>query len=190
LALITQDILDIDEKIKFHVESWFSLKPIVIHDLRGIGKSFVSFTLSHKGGDHLVTVSIQIVGTCEYGISLPFSSEISAFYIPVSFDFRLSDGFLVDSVGKVLYCIQVTMDVKGHIRKDQELAEGKMKVLKDIRSFLDTCGFRFVPIYASLNKFFEKVGSSDIGEANQFLLDTWEPHSSLFKLFGQRNENE
>jgi len=158
--------------------------------IKARSSSIVSFTLNHSGSDHLVTVPIQIVGTCEYGISLPFSSEASAFYIPVGFNFPLFDAFLVDSVGKVLYCIQVTMDVKSHIRKDQTLAEGKMRVLKNIRSFLEKYRFKFVPVYASLDKFFEKVGSSDIGETNQFSLDMWEPHSSLFKLFRQRSEGE
>jgi len=40
LALVTQDILDIYEKIKSHIELESTLEPIVINDLRGIGKSF------------------------------------------------------------------------------------------------------------------------------------------------------
>jgi len=150
--------------------------------IKARSSSVISFTLSHKSVDHLVTVPIQRMDICEYS---NFSLEIStsALYVPSAPNFPLFDAFLVDSVGKVLYCIQVTMDVKGHIRKDQELAEGKMKVLKDIRSFLEKHRFKFVPVYASLGKFFEKVGSSDLAEINQFSLDTWEPYSSLFELF-------
>jgi len=40
LALVTQDILDIYKKIKLYVEPQSNVEPIVINDLRGIGKSF------------------------------------------------------------------------------------------------------------------------------------------------------
>jgi len=49
LALVTQDILDIYEKIKLHVKSRFNLKPIVVNDLRGIGKSFSMAVTSMSG---------------------------------------------------------------------------------------------------------------------------------------------
>jgi len=49
LALVTQDILDIYKKIKLYVEPQSNVKPIVINDLKGIGKSFsMAVTSKHE----------------------------------------------------------------------------------------------------------------------------------------------